>query len=171
LTLLRVLFVKAALATNRGYTRTSSDPNLNNLTNFVRNLPDTAFGSQVWQISLLENYQKAVSNDSNFYNLGTASIVGERGRVNSVEVARAVKGMTSCVYGFGWLRDLYRYVFGFYVDEALKGETESVGTGSGGESTTSGTGASNKKRDASTNTGVKKINGSEKRSHSVGAGR
>ena len=68
-------------------------------------------------------------------NLGTAAILAERGRVNSVEVARAVKGMTSCVYGFGWLRDLYRYVFGFYVEEALKGEDggASGGDSSGGE--------------------------------------
>ena len=122
LILLRTLFVKAALSTNRGYTRTSSDPNLNSLTNFVRNLPDTAFGTQVWQVSLLENYQKAVTSDSSFKSLGTSGIIGERGRVNPVEVARAVKGMVSCVYGFGWLRDLYRYVFGYYVEEALKGE-------------------------------------------------
>ncbi len=130
LILLRTLFVKAALTTNRGYTRTSSDPNLNSLTNFVRNLPDTAFGTQVWQVSLLENFQKAVTSDSSFKNLGTAGIIGERGRVNPVEVARAVKGMVSCVYGFGWLRDLYRYVFGYYVEEALKGEGSKSDSGS-----------------------------------------
>jgi hypothetical protein len=124
LTLLRILFIRAAMATNRGYTRTSADPNLNTLTNFVRNLPDTAFGTQVWQMSLLEKYQRAVANDDNFRtNLALAMWHTERGQpVNSVDVARAVKGMTTCVYGFGWLRDLYRFVFGYYVDEALAGE-------------------------------------------------
>lgn len=122
LVLLKTLFVKAALVTNRGYTQTSADPNLNSLPTFAKNLPETGFGTQVWQVSLLENYRKAVMHDSGFRNLGIAGTVAERGRVNAVEVARAVKGMTSCVYGFGWLRDLYRFVFGFYVDEALKGE-------------------------------------------------
>jgi len=122
LILLKTLFVKAALKTNRGYTRTSSDPNLNSLTTFAKNLPDTAFGTQAWQVSLLESYRKAIANDPGFRQLGIASSVGERGRVNAGELARAVRGMTSCVYGFGWLRDLYRYVFGFYVEDALKGE-------------------------------------------------
>ena len=36
--------------------------------------------------------------------------------------------MTSCVYGFTWLRDLYRFVFGFYVEDALKGEDEKGGS-------------------------------------------
>ncbi|KIX07684.1 uncharacterized protein Z518_02338 [Rhinocladiella mackenziei CBS 650.93] len=128
LILLKTLFVKAALSTGRGYTRTSPDPNLNSLPNFVKNLPDNAFGNQAWQVSLLDNYRKAVMNDSGFRNLGVAGTVGERGRVNAVEVARAVRGMTSCVYGFGWLRDLYRHVFGYYVEEALKG-SDSHATG------------------------------------------
>ncbi len=120
LILLKTLFVKAAVATGQGYTRTSPDPNLNSLPEFVNSLPDDAFGRQAWQVSLLENYRKAVMNDSGFRHLGVAGTLGERGRVNPVDVARAVRGMTSCVYGFGWLRDLYRHVFGFYVDEALQ---------------------------------------------------
>ncbi|KAK5033053.1 hypothetical protein LTR13_007018 [Exophiala sideris] len=120
LILLKTLFVKAALATGRGYTRSSPDPNLNSLPSFVKNLPDNAFGNQTWQVALLENYRKAIANDSSFRNLGVAGTLGERARINAIEVARAVHGMTSCVYGFNWLRDLYRHVFGFYVEEALK---------------------------------------------------
>lgn len=122
LILLKVLFIKAAIATNRGYTRQSVDPNFNSLPLFTKSLPDNAFGSQPWQMSLLETYRKAVANDSGFRNLGVAgSLALERGRLNAVDVARAVRGMADCVYGFGWLRDLYRFVFGFYVEEALKG--------------------------------------------------
>ncbi|EXJ87545.1 hypothetical protein A1O3_04505 [Capronia epimyces CBS 606.96] len=144
LILLKALFVKAALATGRRFTQTSPDPNLNSLPNFAKNLPDTAFGNQTWQVSLLENYRKAIMNDSGFRNLGTAGTVGERGKLNPVEVGRAVLGMTSCVYGFGWLKDLYRFVFGFYVEEALKGggseshaaqtrvQTSGAGGGGGG---------------------------------------
>jgi len=120
LILLKTLFVKAAILTNRGYTRTSSDPNLNSLPNFVKNLPDNAFGTQNWQVAVLENYRKAIANDSGFRNLGMAGTIGERGRINAVELAPAIRGMTNCVYGFGWLRDLYRFVFGYYVEEALK---------------------------------------------------
>ncbi|RMZ76034.1 hypothetical protein DV737_g5016, partial [Chaetothyriales sp. CBS 132003] len=130
LTLLKTMFVKAALNTNRGFSSTSSDPSLNSLPSFVRNLPDTAFGTQVWQVSLLDNYRKTIQTDPSFRQLGVAGNMGERGRVNAVEVAKAVKGMTSCVYGFGWLRDLYRYVFGFYVEEALKGDDGSKKKGS-----------------------------------------
>ncbi|EXJ61979.1 hypothetical protein A1O7_02411 [Cladophialophora yegresii CBS 114405] len=126
LILLKTLFVKAAIATGRGFTRQSADPNVNSLPNFVRNLPDTAFGTQAWQITLLDNYRKTVANDSSFRNLGVAGTIAEQGRVNAVELARAVRGMTSCVYGFGWLRDLYRFVFGYYIEEALKGASSQV---------------------------------------------
>lgn len=133
LTLLKMLFCKAALHTNRGFSTTSSDPALSSLPLFTRSLPDTAFGTQVWQVSLLENFRKAVANDAGFRELGLAGKVAARAgkggadgttgvRYNAVEMARAVKGMTDGVYGFGWLRDLYRLVWGFYVEEALKGE-------------------------------------------------
>jgi hypothetical protein len=121
LTLLKVLFVKAAMSVGRGFSRQSPDPNLHSLPTFVKNLPDNAFGNQAWQITLLENYRKSIVNDSGFRNLGVAGTVAERGRISPVDIARAVQGMTSCVYGFGWLRDLYRHVFGYYVEEALKG--------------------------------------------------
>lgn len=132
LILLKTLFVKAAIMTNRGYTRASADSNLNSLPNFVKNLPENAFGNQSWQVAVLENYRKAIANDSGFRNLGVAGTIGERGRINAVEVARAVKGMTSCVYGFGWLRDLYRYVFGYYVEEALQAGDASHASRHGG---------------------------------------
>ncbi|KIW35006.1 uncharacterized protein PV07_01733 [Cladophialophora immunda] len=129
LILLKTLFVKAALATGRGYTRASTDPNMNSLPNFARNLPDTAFGTLAWQVSLLDNYRKTIANDSTFRSLGVAGTIAEQGRINAVELARAVRGMTSCVYGFGWLRDLYRFVFGYYIEEALKGSNSHAGGG------------------------------------------
>jgi hypothetical protein len=134
LTLLKTLFVKAALHTNRGFSTSSSDPSLSSLPVFVRSLPDTAFGTQVWQVSLMENYRRAVGDDgAAFRDLGLAGRIakGDKGagvRVNAVEVARAVRGMTASVYGFGWLRDLYRLVFGFYVEEALQGEESGAET-------------------------------------------
>ena len=128
LILLKTLFIKAALSTGRGFTRQSSDPNISSLPTFVRNLPDTAFGSQAWQVTLLEHYRKTIANDSTFRHLGVAGTIAEQGRANAVELARAVGGMTSAVYGFGWLRDLYRFVFGYYIEEALKGANPQTGS-------------------------------------------
>jgi hypothetical protein len=144
LLLLKTLFVKAALHANRGFSTTSSDPTLSKLPLFVRSLPETAFGTQVWQVALLENYRKAVANDPSFRELGSAGRVaagdgkGKGMRVNATEMARAVKGMTEGVYGFGWLRDLYRLVWGFYVEEALKGDGNGAGEVSEGEGVRSG---------------------------------
>lgn len=133
LILLKGLFIKAAIATKRGYTRQSPDPNLNSLPFFTKSLPDTAFGTQAWQMSLLETYRKAVANDSGFRNLGIAgSMAIERGQLNPVDVARAVRGMTDSVYGFGWLRDLYRFVFGYYIEEAIKGPSRQLQAEEGG---------------------------------------
>ena len=67
------------MKTQRGYTRTSSDPKLKSLAQFAENLPDTAFrDTSLGKFSLLENYRKALSNDPSFNgkNLGPAGVVG-----------------------------------------------------------------------------------------------
>ncbi|ETN42783.1 uncharacterized protein HMPREF1541_01941 [Cyphellophora europaea CBS 101466] len=128
LLLLKALFYRAALFTDRGFTGdpvTSGDPALSSLPLFVRSLPDTAFGTQVWQVNLLDNYRKAVAEDAaGFRSLapGVRAVLAKEGsgKAGALETALAVKAMTEGVYGFGWLKDLYRFVWGFYVEEALK---------------------------------------------------
>jgi hypothetical protein len=116
LTLLKVLFVKAAL--NTGFDRNSPT---HNLPSFVKQLPDNSFGTQVWQVSLLDNYKKVVAGDPAFRNIGPPV------RALAVDVAKAVKAMVQSGY-FTWLRDLYRLVFGFYIEEAQSKKAVGVQT-------------------------------------------
>lgn len=79
---------------------------------FVNTMPPDSFGGSTWQINLLENYKKAVLTDVNgFRNIGPPT------RAGAVHVARAVSAMVQSGY-YGWLRDLYRLVFGFHLEEA-----------------------------------------------------
>jgi hypothetical protein len=117
LTVLKLVFIKAAM--NIGFQRHSSDPALNNLQSFVKSLPESAFGMQSWQLSLLENCKKVIAGDPGFRNLGPSV------RASAVDVAKAVQAMVQSGY-FGWMRDLYRLVFGFYMEEALAGERRGV---------------------------------------------
>lgn len=117
LTMLKLVFIKAAM--NVGFQRHSADPALNNLQTFVRSLPENAFGRQAWQLSLLENYKKVVTGDSGFRSLAPSV------RASAVDVAKAVQAMVQSGY-YGWMRDLYRLVFGFYTEEALAGEKRGV---------------------------------------------
>lgn len=105
-TRLKVLITKAAI--NSGYQRGSSQ----NLSSFVKSLPSDAFGSAPWQTSLLKYYRKLVAFDPAFRNLGSQA------RVSSIDVARACQSMLQSGQ-YSWLRDLYRLVFGFHVEEAM----------------------------------------------------
>ncbi|KAJ5175505.1 uncharacterized protein N7482_001382 [Penicillium canariense] len=105
-TRLKVLITKAAI--NSGYQRGGTQ----NLAAFVKSLPSDAFGSAPWQSSLLKNYRKLVTFDPVFRN------VGPQARVGAIEVARACQAMVQNGQ-YAWLRDLYRLVFGFHLEEAM----------------------------------------------------
>lgn len=132
LTMLKALFVRAAVATGRGFSpdpRTSNrDPTYTSLPLFARSLPENAFGPQKWQRELLEHYKKTVAQDNTFKNLGTsASSLGfgidpEKGRE---EIASILKTLVDNTSGWGWLRDLFRYGYGTGIDDALSKTTKS----------------------------------------------
>lgn len=103
---LRVLITKAAL--DSGYQRGGPQ----NLSSFVKALPTDAFGSAPWQTSLLKNYRRLVSVDPAFRNAGVQA------RVGAIDVARACQAMLQSGQ-YSWLRDLYRLVFGFHIEEAM----------------------------------------------------
>ena len=105
-TRLKVLVTKAAL--NSGYQRGGAQ----NLSSFVKSLPSDAFGSAPWQTSLLMNYRKLVASDLAFRD------VGSRARVGAIDLARACQAVLQSGQ-YSWLRDLYRLVFGFHLEEAL----------------------------------------------------
>lgn len=121
LTLLKALFVRAAVQTGRGFT-VGPQSTYRNLPQFVNGLPDNAFGSQVWQKNLLENYKTTVLQDSTFRYLGgSAAAIGlgpdpEKGKE---EIAIVLKGMVDNTPGWSWLRDLFKYGYGSYIDEVI----------------------------------------------------
>ena len=105
LTCLKLLIVKAAA--NVGYQRQSSTP----LSSFVKSMPSNSFGSKPWQMSLLDSYKKLVASDPGFRSPGPVR------RARAVDVARSVRWMVVSHAQYSWLRDLFRLVFGFHVEE------------------------------------------------------
>lgn len=115
LTCLKLLIVKAAI--NIGFQR-SSPPS--NLASFVKTMPSNSFGTQAWQMQLLESYKKLVANDPGLRTPGPAR------RARAVDVARSVKWMVRSHSQYTWLKDLYRLVFGFHVEEGEAREGEVI---------------------------------------------
>lgn len=105
---LRCLLLRAGMIT--GYTRTSGQP----LPTYVRNLPDVAFGTMPWQMKVLGFYKKLVTNDK---SMVTAHTLPTR-RLGATEVAKSVRWLGSSEQ-WAWMRDLFRIVFGFGIDEAM----------------------------------------------------
>lgn len=103
---LRALITKAAI--DSGYQRGGPQ----SLSSFVKALPTDAFGSAPWQTTLLKNYRKLVSFDPAFRN------AGPQARVGAIDLARACQAMLQSGQ-YPWLRDLYRLVFGFHMEEAM----------------------------------------------------
>jgi hypothetical protein len=104
---LRYLLLKAGMHT--GYVKTSGQP----LPTWVKSLPASAFGTLPWQMKVLELYKKLVINDK---SLLTAHNLPSR-RLGAAEVAKSVKWLGSSEQ-WAWMRDLYRIVFAFGIDEA-----------------------------------------------------
>ena len=133
LTCLKLLIIRAALNVGYQHPRSPSSarsPPLNHkpssphnrmtLAAFVKTLPSNSFGTQTWQTQLLESYKKLVASDPSFSN----QAAGPVRRAKAADVARSVRWMVGGHAGrYAWLRDLYRLVFGFRVEE---GEGASV---------------------------------------------
>jgi len=103
---LKLLITKAAMDT--GYQRGRNQT----LSSFSKSLSSDSFGTLPWQVSLLEQYKKLVTTDPAF------RVIGAPGLARAVDVARAVQSMVQNGQ-YTWLRDLYRLVFGFHVEEAV----------------------------------------------------
>lgn len=104
LSCLKLLIVKAA--TNVGFQRGTSMT----LASFVKTVPSSSFGNAPWQVNLLEKYKKLIASDPGFRNPGPPR------RAAAPDVARAVQWMVGSGQ-YVWLKDLFRLVFGFHVEE------------------------------------------------------
>ncbi|KAI1378794.1 hypothetical protein F4677DRAFT_379996 [Hypoxylon crocopeplum] len=114
ITRIKMLIVKAAM--NVGYSRDNSASDGASLQAFVKSLPTGSFGSLPTHSALLQSYKSLVGADSSFRQ---ASSLPSRGRrVLAADVAKSVAWMTLRSSQYGFLRDLFKLVFGFHVEEA-----------------------------------------------------
>lgn len=116
LTRLRYLLLRAAIA-QTSYSRSSTTP----LPQHIQAQPSTSFGTLPWQMKVWAIYQKLVVNDK---SMGTAHTLPAR-RLGAAEVAKSVKWLGRNEQ-WVWMRDLYRLVFGFGIEEASGRGTSTV---------------------------------------------
>ncbi|KAF2476075.1 uncharacterized protein BDR25DRAFT_331654 [Lindgomyces ingoldianus] len=102
---LKGLIVKSAI--NTGYSRQTPLPD------FVRALPSNSFGTIPWQSKLFEHYKKLVLSDPTLRTVHTTPLR----RLTASEIGRAVQWMARSEQ-FSWMRDLYRFVFGSFPEDA-----------------------------------------------------
>lgn len=127
LTRLKILILKAAM--NVGFSRTAPTSTTSNksdppaLQNFVKALPTGSFGSLPAHATLLTSYRNLVLSDPTFRSAHALPSVGKK--ASAVDVAKSVGWMMrSGQYTF--LRDLFKLVFGFHMDEAEKRKNVSI---------------------------------------------
>lgn len=123
LTRLKILILKAAM--NVGFERDSptTKATKDSFQTYVKNLPTGSFGSLPWHTNLLASYKDLVLSDSTFRNSANLPAVGKR--ASAQDVSKSVGWMMKSGQ-YLWLKDLYRLVFGFQVEEAEKRKSTGI---------------------------------------------
>ncbi|KAK6860176.1 hypothetical protein PG995_003812 [Apiospora arundinis] len=114
---LKMLILKAAM--NVGFSRddvTKGHNGAASLQAFVKSLPTGSFGSLPTHTTLLQNYKNLVVADSSFRQASTLPSKGKR--VTANDMAKSITWMTHRSAQYSFLRDLFKLVFGFQMDEA-----------------------------------------------------
>jgi hypothetical protein len=104
---LRCLMLKAGM--NLGYVKTGGQ----HLPGYVNTIPDTSFGTMPWQKKVFTYYKSLVLGDK---SLLTVHALPSK-RYGAVDVAKSVKWLGNGEK-WAWMRDLFRIVFGFGIDDA-----------------------------------------------------
>lgn len=104
---LRCLLLKAGM--NTGFSRISGQ----RLPDYLQSVPGSAFGSLPWQEKVFSFYKSLVMGD---VSMETVHSIPSR-RLGANEVAKSVRWLGNNE-DWAWMRDLYRIVFGFGIDEA-----------------------------------------------------
>lgn len=116
-TRVKILVLKAAMIV--GFNRDvapEGKPGMATLQSFVKQLPLGSFGSLPSHASLLQSYKNLILSDS---VLPRSSMLPVRGRrATASEIAKAVLYMMHRSSQYAFLRDLFRLVFNFTIDEA-----------------------------------------------------
>lgn len=126
LTRLKILILKAAM--NVGFERIQpangsvSGP-ANALQAYVKAMPTGCFGNLPWHSNLLANYKDLVLSDPTFRSAVTLPAPGKT--ATAADVSKSVGWMMKSGQ-YLWLKDLFRLVFGFHVEEAEKRKTTGI---------------------------------------------
>ncbi|KAI1309823.1 hypothetical protein F5Y03DRAFT_392701 [Xylaria venustula] len=112
---IKALVLKAAM--NLGFSRDGASEGHGNpvsLQTFVRSLPPGSFGSLPSHTTLLQNYKNLVVADNSFRQ---ASLPSRGKRVSAADMAKSVAFMTHRSSQYSFLRELFKMVYGFHMDE------------------------------------------------------
>lgn len=118
ITRIKTLVVKAAMniGFNRDAAASDGSGGTASLQSFVKSLPTGSFGSLPAHATLLQNYKNLILADSAFRTSGALPARGKR--TTSTDVAKSVNWMTQHSGQYGFLRELFKLVFGFQLEEA-----------------------------------------------------
>ncbi|KAK5992782.1 hypothetical protein PT974_06198 [Cladobotryum mycophilum] len=113
----KILVLRAAM--NLGFNREGlNDPKTAaaQLQKFVQSLPAGSFGSLPAHTNLLQQYKTSVLTDA---FIPRSHAIPTRGkRVLATEMAKSIQALSSSSPRYGYLRDLFKFVFQFPLDEA-----------------------------------------------------
>ena len=112
----KALVVRAAM--NLGFDRDAvADPKAGAaaLQNFVQGLPVGSFGSLPGHATLLQQYKNSVLTDAFLPRSQALPVHGKR--ISAQDMAKSVQAMSSRSPRYAYLRDLFKFVFQFTIDE------------------------------------------------------
>ena len=113
----KILLLRAAM--NLGFDRDSvTDPKSGTavLQKFVQELPAGSFAPLPGHGTLLQQYRNSVLTDA--FLSRNRSLPGRGKRVSAQDVANGVQAMSNSSPRHGYLRELFKFVFQFSIDEA-----------------------------------------------------
>lgn len=113
---IKALVLKAAM--NVGFSRdgvSDGHGSAVSLQSFVNSLPTGTFGPLPWHAALLQNYKSLVMADSSFRQSSSLPLRGKR--VSATDMAKSVTFMTHRSSQYAFLRDLFKLVYGFHIEE------------------------------------------------------
>lgn len=118
ITRIKGLIVKAAM--NIGFSRDAAAVDglggATSLQAFVKSLPAGSFGSLPSHATLLQNYKNLVLADPVFR--ASASLPARNKRLNASDIGKSVAWMMHRSTHYGFLRDLFKVVFGFPLEDS-----------------------------------------------------
>ncbi|GAB1310289.1 SEC7 domain-containing protein [Madurella fahalii] len=126
ITRIKALIVKAAM--NIGFSRDAAAADgtggAASLQAFVKSLSTGSFGSLPSHAALLQNYKNLVLSDTPFRS--SPSLPPRGKRFSAIEISKSVNWMMLRSGQYGFLRDLFRLVFGIQLEEAETRKNMSV---------------------------------------------